>query len=72
MFDWEHGIAMHAMQGDQASSLREEEVSSFFSTFGGNLAYILELRRAWTFRTRVCSVMSGFLSTYDKHLRNLN
>ena len=72
MFDWEHGIALHAMQGNQASSLSEGEVSWIFSSCGGNLGYIYELRRAWPFETRVCSVKSGFLSSYDGHLRNLN
>ena len=43
LFDWEQGIALHAMQGNRASSLSEEEVSWFFSSCGGNLGYILEL-----------------------------
>ena len=34
--------------------------------------YILELRRGWTFETRVCSAKSGLLSTYDGHLGKLN
>ena len=33
--------------------------------------YILELRRGWTFETRVCSVTSGLLSSYDRHLGKL-
>ena len=37
VFDWEHGIAAQTMQGNWASSLSEEEVSSFFSSFSGNL-----------------------------------
>ena len=53
MFDWEHGIAVHAMQGNWASSLTEEEASWFFSSCGGNLGYILDLRRGWPFKTRV-------------------
>ena len=36
MFDWEHGIALHAMHGNRASSLGEGEVSWFFSSCGGN------------------------------------
>ena len=36
------------------------------------MRYILELRQGWPFKTRVCSVMSGLLSSYDGHLRNLN
>ena len=28
---------------------------------------ILELRRGWTFETRVCSSKSGLLSSYDGH-----
>ena len=45
LFDWELGIALHAMQGNRASSLSEREVSWFFSSCGGNLGYILELRQ---------------------------
>ena len=43
MFDWEQGIALHAMQGNRASSLSDGEASWFFSSCGGNLGYILEL-----------------------------
>ena len=45
MFDWEHGIDLHVMQGIRASSRGEGEVSWFFSSWGGNLGYMLELRR---------------------------
>ena len=33
--------------------------------------YILELRRGWPFETRVCSAMSGLLSSYDGQLGKL-
>ena len=71
VFDWEHGIALHAMQGNWASSCGEGEVSWFISC-GGNLGYILKLRRGWSFKTCVCSPMSGLLSSYEGHLRNLH
>ena len=32
LFDWEQGIALHAMQGNRASSLSEGDVSWFFSS----------------------------------------
>ena len=32
-----------------------------------HLMYILELRRGWTFETRVRSAISGLLSSYDGH-----
>ena len=32
MFDWEHGIALHTMQGIWASSRSEGEVSWVFSS----------------------------------------
>ena len=41
VFDWEHGIALHAVQGDRASSISEGDVSWFFSSCLGNLEYIL-------------------------------
>ena len=45
LFDREHGIALHAMQENRASSLAEGEVSWFFSSCGNNLGYILEVWR---------------------------
>ena len=45
LFDREQGIALHAMQGNPASCLNELEVSWFFSSCGGNLEYILNLRQ---------------------------
>ena len=71
VFDWEHGIALHSIQLNPASSRGEGEVSWFFSNCGGNLGYILKLRRGWPCKTRVCSAMSGLLSSYEVHLRNL-
>ena len=45
VFDVEYGIALHAIQGNRASSLSEGEVSWFFSCCGRNLGYIVELRQ---------------------------
>ena len=45
MLDWEQEIALHTMQGNRASSLSERELSWFFSSCGGNLGYVLYLRR---------------------------
>ena len=44
MFDWENAIALHAMQGIQASSRGDGEVSCVFSSCGKHMGYILELR----------------------------
>ena len=71
MFDWEHGIALHAMEGNRASFPGEGYVSWDFSSCSRNLGYILELHRGWPFETPLCSAKSGLLSTYDGHLRNL-
>ena len=71
MFDGEHGIALHAMQGNWASSRSEGEVAWFFSSCSRNLGCILELRRRWPFKIRVCSVKSGLLSSYEGHLSRL-
>ena len=51
MFDWEHGIALHPMQGILASSPAEGDVSWDFSSCSRNLGYILELQRGWPFET---------------------
>ena len=72
MFDWEHGIALHPMQWNWASSRSDGEVSWVISGCGRNLWYTLESRRGWPFETRVFSASSGLLSSYDGHLRNLN
>ena len=71
MFDGEHEIALHPMQGNQATSQGEEEVSWFFSSCGRNLGYMLELQRGCPFKTRVCTATSGLLSSYEGQLRNL-
>ena len=47
MFDWEHGIALHTMQGNRASSHGEGEVSWVFSSCCRNLEYILAFRQVW-------------------------
>ena len=63
MFDGEHGIALHAMMGNRAASCGDREVSWFLSSCGRIMGYILELRREWPFKTRVCSATSGLLSS---------
>ena len=68
----EQGIALHTIQGNQASSLSQREVSYFFPSCGGNLGYVLEVRQGYPLKTFVCSVTSGLLSSYDGQLRNLN
>ena len=68
MFDGEPGIALHTIQGNQASSQCEGDVSWLFSSFSGNLGYILNLRPGWPFKTHVCSVMSGLFSMWEGHL----
>ena len=70
MFAWENAVALHAMQGNRASSRGEGEVSWFSSSCGENLEYLLELQWGWPFKTLVCSVTSGLLSSYKGHLRN--
>ena len=42
MFDWENAIALHAMQGNRASSRGEGEVSWIFSSCDRHVGYILE------------------------------
>ena len=72
VFDWEYGPPLHEMQGNRASSCSDGEVSWVFSSCGSHLVYILELRRGCPFEPRVCSAMSGLLSSYDRHLGKLN
>ena len=72
MFDWENAIALHAVQGNRASSRGAGEVSWVF----------FELRPARGVYSRVTMgmpilngcllVKSGHLSRYDGHLGKLN
>ena len=72
MFDWENGIALHAIQGYQASFPSEGDVSYDFSSYCRKLWYIRELQQGWPFETPLCSAKSGLLCSYEGHLRNLN
>ena len=72
VFDWEHGIALHAMQGNRASFPSEGDVSYDFSSCSKNLVYIRELQRGWPFETPLSSAKSGHLRSYEGHLRNIN
>ena len=72
MFNWEYGIALHAMQGNRASFPSEGDVSYDFSSCSKNLRYIRELQRGRPFETSVCSAKSGHLRSYEGHLNNLN
>ena len=69
MFDGEHRIALHAMQGNRASFHGEGEVSWFYSSCGRNLSYILKLWLGWPSKTRDFSAMSGLLSSCEGHIR---
>ena len=72
MFDWEYGIALHAMPGNQASFPSEGDVSYDFSSCARNLGYIRELQLGWPFETPLCSAKSGHLRSYEGYLRNPN
>ena len=72
MFDWQYGIALHAMQGNRSSYPGKRDVSWDFSSCGRNLRNILELQRGWPFETPLCSAKSALWSSYDGHFRNLN
>ena len=72
VFDWEHGIALHPMQGFWASSPAEGDFSFDFSSCDRSLGYIPKLQWGCPFETPLFSAKSGLLSCYDRHLRNLN
>ena len=71
VFDGEHRIALHPMKVIQASSPAVVDVSWDFLSCGRNLGYILELWQRRPFKTPVCSVTSGLLSSYEEQLKNL-
>ena len=66
MFNWEYDIALHEMQGNQASSPGEGYVSLYYSSCGRNLGYILELQRGWTFETPREVLVESWLKTSIK------
>ena len=72
VFDWENGIALHAMHGNRPSFPSEGDVSYDFTSWGWNRGSIRELQRGWTFETPLCSAKSGLLCSYEGHLRYLN
>ena len=72
MFDWEYGIALHAMQGNRASFPSEGDVSYHFTSSRKNLGCIRELQWGWPFETALSSAKSGQMRSYEGHLRNLN
>ena len=72
MFDWEYGIALHAIHDNPASFPSEGDVSYDFPSCTRNLGYIRELKRGWPFETPICSANSGHLRSYEGNLRNLN
>ena len=72
LFDWENGIALHAMQGNRASFPSEGDVSYDFSSCCQNLGYIRELQWGLPFESPLCSAKSGHLHSYEGHLRNLS
>ena len=72
MFDWEYGVALHAMQENRASFPSKGNVSYDFSSCSKNLGSIRVLQGGWPFETPLCSAKSGHLRSYDGHLRNLN
>ena len=64
LFDWEHGIALHAMQQNRVSSPGEGDVSWDFSSCGRNLGCILKLQEGWPFETPLeVLVESGLTSS---------
>ena len=63
MFDWELGITLHPMQGIQALTPAEGDVSWHFSSCSKNLGYILELQQGWPLETPLGSEKSGRLSS---------
>ena len=71
LFDWEQGIALHAVQGYRASSFSEQEVM-FFRELQRKAGVCSRVTAGVALKTFVCSATSGLLSSYDGHLRNLN
>ena len=66
VFNWEYDIALHEMQGNQASSPSEWYVTCDFSSCGGNVGYILELERGWPFETPLEVLVEGWLKSSIK------
>ena len=71
MFDWEHGIALHAMLGIGPHLVERGKSHVFFRVVARCLGIFSSYGRDGHWKL-VCSVKSGFLFSYDGHLRNLN
>ena len=72
VFDFEHGIVLHPVEGIRALTPTDKDDSWDFLSCSRNLGYIFELQRGWTFETPLGSAKSGFLSSLDGHVRKVN
>ena len=66
MFNWEYDIALHEMQGNQASSPSEGYVSLDFPSYGSNVGYILELQWEWPLETPLEVLVESWLKSSIK------
>ena len=71
MLHSDHGIALHAMEGNWVSSRGEGQFSFFCSCCSGKRGYILKLQRGSSFKAGDCSAMSRLLSSYQGPFMNL-
>ena len=65
MFDWEHGIALNAIQGNWASSVERGKSHGFLELLREPGVYSRVVRGS-SFNARVCSATSGLLSSYEE------
>ena len=72
VFNGENGIALHAMQGNQASSRFEGEVSWFFSFVAAGTCVHSRVMAGMAIQNSCCSATSGLLSSYEGHIRTLH
>ena len=63
VFDSDHEIALHPVQGIRALIPGEGDDSWDFSSCSSILGYILQLQRGWMFETPLGPAKSGFLSS---------
>ena len=67
VFNWEYDIALHEMQGNQASFPSEGYVSWDFSSCGKNVGYILELWRGSPLETPLEVLVESWLKSSIKY-----
>ena len=72
LFDWEQGITLHSIQGNRGLIPERAASLIFFLDLWRETGLCIRVMAGVAMKNYVCTLTSGFLSSYDVHLRNIN